>query len=529
MNHFVFALIALLPATIHSAGSTVGSVLYHAGHYSFVSQYDLSAPAHAKFSDSRFEIGWSQLNVSTNNSVPAHIQAHAAGYVEGVLTHELIQQFYHDFPATVYGWKNASAIPPRLQKFYHDNTAWVKQQIASNPHDTYWQQVNQMQEQFNGMLEGFNWKTGLNWPAVQLWTITAGGDLFELHSKYGDGRKETPMLSQLKQAWRPKNPGHCSALFKIKDDLSDVYFGHTAWFIYTCMLRIIKRYNFDYGSTGATQARAIHMSSYPGMLSSFDDFHLMSSGMVSIETSIGFNNKSFYDYIGPDSVLYWTRIMVANRMATNSKHWCETFANHNSGTYNNEWMVLDLSKFRPNYPLPMGSFYVLDQYPGPWIEWADLTQTLNFGHWPSYNMPYFRKLYDAAGYPQQVREHGSRASYGGATRGLIFRRDAGKVESFEEFKHIMRYNNWRHDPLSGGSPWGAISARGDLGSQPSCAGGYDSKASSWSLHRNNLGMEAQAGPTHDQQPVFTFRNATAYCPHGLLGLPVTWNFTWIRF
>ena len=42
-------------------------------------------------------------------------------------------------------------------------------------------------------------------------------------------------------------------------------------------------------------------------------------------------------------------------------------------------------------------------------------------------------------------------------------------------RKLMRYNDYKNDPLSLGNPAYAISSRGDLGSAPSFNGGIDSK------------------------------------------------------
>ena len=36
------------------------------------------------------------------------------------------------------------------------------------------------------------------------------------------------------------------------------------------------------------------------------------------------------------------------------------------------------------------------------------------------------------------------------------------LQSYEHFGDLMRYNNWKHDPLSEGNPFNAIMARGSL-------------------------------------------------------------------
>lgn len=62
------------------------------------------------------------------------------------------------------------------------------------------------------------------------------------------------------------------------------------------------------------------------------------------------------------------------------------------------------------------------------------------GYWPSYNVPYFEKVYNLSGYPDFVKKHGLDFSYQLAPRAKIFRRDEGKVVDMDSMKKIMRYN-----------------------------------------------------------------------------------------
>ena len=93
-----------------------------------------------------------------------------------------------------------------------------------------------------------------------------------------------------------------------------------------------------------------------------------------------------------------------------------------------------------------------------------------------------------------------------APRAKIFRRDAGNVNKFEEFKDILRYNDYLNDEFANGDPWKAICSRGDLASNPSPSGCYDTKATTY---KDALSMESWAlsGPTlsHDL-PKFSWKN-----------------------
>jgi len=79
-----------------------------------------------------------------------------------------------------------------------------------------------------------------------------------------------------------------------------------------------------------------------------------------------------------------------------------------------------------------------------------------------------------------------------APRANIFRRDQSTAHDLASFKHLMRYNDWRHDPLSQGSPFASICGRGDLAPEgadfgPVLKGCYDSKVG------GRLGWGARGG------------------------------------
>ena len=65
------------------------------------------------------------------------------------------------------------------------------------------------------------------------------------------------------------------------------------------------------------------------------------------------------------------------------------------------------------------------------------------GYFPSYNVPFFEKIYNMSGYPDMVAKHGVDMSYQLAPRAKIFRRDNGKVVDMDSMKKIMRYNGKR--------------------------------------------------------------------------------------
>ena len=75
-------------------------------------------------------------------------------------------------------------------------------------------------------------------------------------------------------------------------------------------------------------------------------------------------NKTLLSLIKPESVLTWVRGMMANRMATDGTSWVSWFSKHNSGTINNQWMVVDMNVFEPFRSLRRGLLTIAEQVPG---------------------------------------------------------------------------------------------------------------------------------------------------------------------
>jgi len=268
------------------------------------------------------------------------------------------------------------------------------------------------------------------------------------------------------------------------------------------------------------------VSGFPGFLVSTDDFYVTSQKLVIVETSNDIYNNSLYDLLTPYTVPYWIRNVVANQLATSGRSWHEWFYRYNSGTYNNQWMVLDYKLFTPGQPLPPWTFSVSEQLPEPHNHPAeDLTLALQRGHWPSYNVAYFDDVYKVSGYPDMVQKHGVQESYQLAPRAPIFRREAEKVNSMDELHRFMRLNGYGSgDPLAF-SPSAAIASRGDLNPKnPKASGAIDAKAVNAALV-DALAMTAIAGPTSQGQPPFAFKGQWTDVPH--FGAPESYVFDWL--
>ena len=103
------------------------------------------------------------------------------------------------------------------------------------------------------------------------------------------------------------------------------------------------------------------------------------------------------------------RVVVANKLANSGKQWSQIFSKYNSGTYNNQWMVVDYKLFQKGTPqnlLKNDLLWIIEQLPG-FIKAADMTDELRVQtYWPSYNVPYFPEIYNLSGNNELVEKYG---------------------------------------------------------------------------------------------------------------------------
>lgn len=260
------------------------------------------------------------------------------------------------------------------------------------------------------------------------------------------------------------------------------------------------------------------------MLSSLDDFYMMDSGLAMVQTTNNIFNHSLFQLVTPDSLLAWHRVRLANLMARTGEDWYDIVKQHNSGTYNNQYMVVDYKLFRPGNALVPNTLWVIEQIPGLVIG-KDMTETLKLGYWPSFNVPYFTEIYNRSGYLDLDQREGllPGSQYQLAPRAQIFRRDADTVVDLSSFKRILRSNDYLNDPYSKKSPFNAICSRGDLHPDtPILSGCYDTKvthtAMFWKLQSHVIN-----GPTAQSLPPFRWDQLKgASSPHE--GQPNEFNF-----
>jgi hypothetical protein len=198
-------------------------------------------------------------------------------------------------------------------------------------------------------------------------------------TKAGRGRRlGRRRLSQEKDAlddvhWERKvaRDGRCSAYVRVTDGNGDLLVGHATWNDYSSMTRVFKFYDLPLGgeALSGTMTRVIAMSSYPGLISSGDDYYVMDSGLVVADTSLEILNPALYDKVQDfplqPHVPAFMHLMAVNRLAKTGADWAQLLQTVNAGTANAQWMVVDYNAFNAfDSTIKDNTLWVVEQVPG---------------------------------------------------------------------------------------------------------------------------------------------------------------------
>jgi hypothetical protein len=75
-------------------------------------------------------------------------------------------------------------------------------------------------------------------------------------------------------------------------------------------------------------------------------------------------NNEIYKSVTHESLLCWQRVLLANTLANNGQEWTELFKINHSGTYNNQYMIVDTKRFTPGVGAKRGFLWIVEEMPG---------------------------------------------------------------------------------------------------------------------------------------------------------------------
>ncbi|XP_028990893.1 phospholipase B-like 1 [Betta splendens] len=524
-------LLSTLAVSVHTYQFLKATVYWDAAQKSVILKdgvMDTDGGAYGYFNDTLLLSGWGVLEICAGyggiNAQEDETTFFLAGYLEGYLTAgQMFDHYSNMYPQLI---KDEKVLDPlkRFSGTFCKQDQWSREQVRLRRNsDSLWKHLGLILAQLDGLRAGAaHWAKDKHrepLPAFAVQFLNGIGDLLDL----------VPALTRRANSsteagtFRMPGMGHCTALIKVLPGFENLLLGHSSWYTYAATMRIYKHWDFRV-SESHTATGKMSFSSYPGFLMSLDDFYLLGSGLLMTQTSIGVFNTSLFSQLSPHSLLAWQRVRLSNNLAHNGQEWAQIFSKYNSGTYNSQYMVVDLHRISLGHSIRDGALTVVEQIPGK-VVYSDQTPVLRRGYWPSYNIPFHLEIYNLTGYGVMWKSYGVDFSYDLCPRAKILRRDQAKVFDLNSLKHLMRYNNYKRDPYSKGHPCKTICCRNDLRSRtPRPTGCYDTKVTDYQMALQ-LVSEAINGPTMQRDlPPFSwqFFNLTMH-----RSLPHTYNFSFV--
>jgi hypothetical protein len=295
---------------------------------------DPSGVAHATFTDSLNETGFHHITITTNPSYPSQSQLLCAGFVDGYLTqHRVYERFllYKD----INNISRSADFPPSWRSWLALNMEYMRREVAANPSDSFWRDIGFVLAQFDGLVLGYQSAApGLEQlREVDLLVIQSVGDIYDLEAIWDVPRERGETYGM-----------ECSGLVRLAPDLSDVYFAHDSWSDFRKMTNFIKEYHFN---VAERKAKVVVVSTKMGALPSSEDFWMTDRGLLFLETTNGNYNNTLYERLTPESLLTWVRTLHAAWTTDSGGSWATEFLRLNSGTYNNQYVIVDAKVFVP--------------------------------------------------------------------------------------------------------------------------------------------------------------------------------------
>jgi len=469
-------------------------------------------------------------------------EVYAAGLLEGALTCKEMVMYNTNANAVNFA---DGPFSDELKHYLATQDKYIRAKAAHlKDVSEYWHAVAASLAQMDGMFEGQNrFCPNQRLSYEDLLHLQNYGDLIDLKSAFpsknaSSALPHTQDIVEVAAALYSTPPNHpskrpktrCSALFKMLPNKTDIMFGHDTWDSYGLAApRLFKSYVLPVLRGGRIEMHHTVFSSSPSYIASTDDFYMVSgtSQLAVIETSLNINDKAAYKNLKPHTVPCWLRSVTANKLAHDAGDWTYLFSQEHSGTYNSQWMVLNIPYFESvkdlsdeEAALPDGTFWVLEEVPGAIIS-SDMTGHLrDHKYWASYNIAYFEETRRIAG---------DTANWHNDTRALLFRDMQSDVKTLSDMQAVMGWNDYLNSNVSKGNPENAVMSRADLPNSPSFSafGGIDSKVSSVKYYRAGRTAFGRVGPTWDAVPVFCWHQHPELAQNNTHeGHPECFNYLW---
>lgn len=500
------------------------------------------------YNDSIAETGWASLEVGTvlDGDVPLAVKAYSAGVVEGLLTAKRIGEFHTNFAQLFESDTQGGAVATVVGRIVRMALfAWEEfagGDAGVEPQDDIPRQAWAALIQMRGIRDGNNFAaqtpslgaqgSAAILSAYQMMVLNMHAEIPAITEVYGRS-EQAKLLDPLLQTgrnntwfrWAAHAP-HGSAIVSRVGPLGkpeDIITGHVSFGDYAEMTRIMKTYRFDFG----TLVNDVTMSSYPGCVSSTDDYFITGNGLVAMSTSL------FVPSSGPSSMPAssneglptFLRALMATRLAVVPRNWAKLYGYILGIASAKQWLIVDYNNFKDGQLIANDTVWMLESLASDQRA-NDVTHILrDSGFVEIHGVPHFRDirlLYglqaEGPGKYEEMRQSalidkGSTISNLASARMMLTEAATSRLEQLP------------------------ISARYDIDPvRPVPHGGIDAKVTNKCLVRK-LAMQAKSGPpplpggrsTPNQNFSWTSPDGIELFPgYSHAGLPNLWDFPWVN-
>lgn len=495
---------------------------------------DASSVAWGCFTDTINTTGWTTLAVHTSTSadVPTSTKIYAAGFIEGLLTQRRIVEFRANVlelmtkDATSKGAKGAVERALRVSLIAWEQFAGGNAMLP--PDDPVEAQAWVALLQMRGLRDGYNLAAyrakAPQLSAYDFLVLNSHAEIPDITQMYA-GSAQAKLISAMQQThgspasstrWLAHKPRGSALVKRLgpAGDARDLLVGHVTWGDYGQMTRVWKNYYLDIG----TPVSAIAMSSYPGCISSTDDYFLSSTGVAVASTHLGVPPGATPG--ADDGLPSFLKAIAATRLAQNPHQWSKIYGYIPGIAGGKQFLIADYGLLVPKSKIKNGTLFMVDALPRM-VRAADVTEQLRTdGYFQSHGDPHFLDV--RAKFEEGPKLEGARAS--------LLALDAAKISNIGDARGVLV------NSLPGFGDQRPVSARYDLAAEnppgpPLPAGGIDAKVANRCLVYK-LSSQATSGPPPTlKDGAFTWTEADGgtdkWPGWPREGLPDKWDFGWV--
>lgn len=310
--------------------------------------------------------------------------------------------------------------------------------------DQYWYQVRLFYNQIRGIAAGFakgakRSRSDYEIPFEDFLLINSWSDLKDLRGYYEQFIMNGTKMAQSQEKMSIEDV-RGSMLLKVQpvDGTVEFLFGHSTAGSYSTMIRILKKYRFQYHTSADEKSHKVPVTDivftgYPGIISSLDDFYMISGDHVRITiggVEMKYKNETLWRVLDlENSIFLSARLMTANRLCHSGKTWARIMSRH-PDTGSKQWIVADMKRFNfvnleeksmlsneidindsqinktgfdsDEIHLKItkyykGTFWIVDQVPGRLHAEDETEDIFREGYFVSNGFPYFDETYNLSG------------------------------------------------------------------------------------------------------------------------------------